>query len=217
MPATPDARRGLLIGVTLCAINQFSGCFALINYAATIFSDSGAQIDPNVSSIVLATVQILGTYVSTCLVDRVGRKVLLITSAALTAVGLAVMGAYTFAGAELGWPIERYSWVPVVSLSFVMFIASIGILPLPFVVLAEVLPARIRAVGSTMCVTSISLVSFAILKSFPLVSAAIGLYGCMWIFSGICLAGTVFVWLCVDETRGKSLDSVVRARGMSLY
>lgn len=131
-----------MIGVCLMAINQFSGCFALINYSATIFRDSGSEINPNVSSIILAAVQILGTYVSTILVDRVGRKILLIVSAASTSGGLAIMGLYSYLDKH-GWDMQALDWVPVTSLSFVIFIASIGILPLPFVVLAEVLPQNV--------------------------------------------------------------------------
>lgn len=96
--------------------------------------------------------------------------------------------------------------MPVASLSFVVLVASVGILPLPFVVLAEVLPSRVRAVGSSLCVTSISMVSFVILKSFPLVAEALGLHGCMWIFAGVCVAGAIFIGLVVEETRGKELN-----------
>lgn len=124
------------------AINQFSGCFALINYSATIFRDSGSDMNPNVSSIILAAVQVLGTYVSTILVDRVGRKILLIVSAASTSGGLAIMGLHSYLDKH-GWDMQALDWVPVASLSFVIFIASIGILPLPFVVLAEVLPQNV--------------------------------------------------------------------------
>lgn len=124
------------------AINQFSGCFALLNYSATIFRDSGSDISPNTSSIIIATIQILGTYCATCLVDKVGRKVLLTVSASATSLGLAVMGAYSFLDKQ-HFDLKMFNWVPVTSLSFVIFIASIGILPLPFVVLAEVLPNKV--------------------------------------------------------------------------
>lgn len=125
-------------------INQFSGCFALVNYSATIFRDSGSDINPHMSSIILAAIQVAGTYTSTLLVDKLGRRVLLITSAAATSAGLTVMGVYSFLRSHLEWEMAGFSWVPVTSLSFVIFIASIGILPLPFVVLAEVLPQNVN-------------------------------------------------------------------------
>lgn len=131
-----------MIGVMLMLINQFSGCFALLNYSATIFRDSGSDISPNMSSIIIASIQCVGTYVATILVDKVGRKLLLAISASATSVGLAVMGAYSFLD-KLKFDLHNFNWVPVCSLSFVIFIASIGILPLPFIVLAEVLPNKV--------------------------------------------------------------------------
>lgn len=135
-----------MIGVCLMAINQFSGCFALVNYSANIFRDSGSDIDPHMSSIILAAIQVAGTYMATLLVDRLGRRILLITSAAATSLGLTVMGVYSFLGTHLHWNLAAFSWVPVTSLSFVIFIASIGILPLPYVVLAEVLPPNVYTI-----------------------------------------------------------------------
>lgn len=141
-PDTPAARRGLLIGIILMMINQFSGCFVLLNYSATIFRDCGSDISPNMSSIIVAFIQICGTYCATILVDKVGRKLLLTMSAAGTSLGLAVMGTYSFLD-KLHLDLKLFNWVPVTSLSFVIFIASIGILPLPFVVLAEILPNKV--------------------------------------------------------------------------
>lgn len=141
---TPAARKGILIGVILMAINQFSGCFALLNYSATIFRDSGSDISPNTSSIIIASIQCIGTYVATILVDKVGRKLLLTISASATSIGLAVMGAYSYLD-KLNFDLDHFNWVPVCSLSFVIFIASIGILPLPFIVLAEVLPNKVNS------------------------------------------------------------------------
>ncbi|XP_037038802.1 facilitated trehalose transporter Tret1-like [Bradysia coprophila] len=212
---TPAARRGLLIGVMLMAINQFSGCFVLLNYSATIFRDSGSDINPNTSSIIMASIQCIGTYVATFLVDKVGRKLLLTISASATTIGLAVMGTYSYLD-HLDFDLHHFDWVPVVSLSFVIFIASIGILPLPYIVLAEVLPDKIRRVGSTICVASISAMSFLILKTFPVLTNLIGLYGCMWLFAGFCAFGTLFIVFVVDETKGTVLDTV-KTRCMSIY
>lgn len=143
-PDTPAARKGILIGVTLMAINQFSGCFALLNYSATIFRDSGSDMSPNMSSIIIASIQCIGTYCATILVDKVGRKLLLTISASATSLGLAVMGTYSFLD-KMNFDLRHFNWVPVCSLSFVIFIASIGILPLPFIVLAEVLPNKVTS------------------------------------------------------------------------
>lgn len=140
------------------AINQFSGCFVLLNYSATIFRDSGSDIDPNISSMIMASIQCIGTYVATILVDKVGRKLLLMISVSATTIGLTAMGTYSYLD-NLHFDLQYFNWVPVMSLSFVIFIASIGILPLPYIVLAEILPNKVKT-ASTRCVT-VDLIGFS--------------------------------------------------------
>lgn len=69
------ARKALIIGVVLAALNQFCGLFAMLNYSAGIFKESGSNLEPNMSSIVVGGIQLLGSYMATNLVDRAGRKV----------------------------------------------------------------------------------------------------------------------------------------------
>lgn len=56
-------------------MNECSGCFILISYTATIFAESGSNMAPEWSAIVVAVIQLAGTYASTLLIDRIGRKV----------------------------------------------------------------------------------------------------------------------------------------------
>lgn len=72
---TPEARKALMIGIYLSALNQFSGCCAMLFYIAYIFSLSGSHLTPNMSAILVGTIQLIGALVSTQLVDRAGRKV----------------------------------------------------------------------------------------------------------------------------------------------
>jgi ABC-type multidrug transport system fused ATPase/permease subunit len=136
------AVKGLLIGLFLVILNMFSGCFAIITYTATIFKESGSSLEANLSSIIVAVIQILGTYCSTILVDRAGRKILLVVSSCGTSLGLAAMGAFSYLNQQCH-DLSSLGWLPILSLSFVVFIASIGILPLTFVVIAEVVPNKV--------------------------------------------------------------------------
>jgi MFS family permease len=125
------------------ALNQLSGCFAIITYTATIFKESGSSMNSNLASIIVAVLQIIGTYCSTLFVDRAGRKILLLVSACGTSIGLASMGCFSFLNKQ-GYDVSSLSWVAILSLCFVVFNASIGIMSLPFVVLAEVLPNKVN-------------------------------------------------------------------------
>lgn len=68
-------RKAFIIGIVLSLVNQLCGCFAILNYTANIFEESGSNLSPNTSAIVVGVIQLLGSYVATILVDRAGRKV----------------------------------------------------------------------------------------------------------------------------------------------
>lgn len=137
------AIKAILIGFSLTAINLFSGMFAMINYTASIFKASGSTIDPHVSSIIVAVIQILGVYGSTNLVDRIGRKTLLMFSTSGAFIGLIMLGTYSYLN-ENGFDVEQYNYVPLLGFSTFVLINCFGILPLPFIVLTEILPAEVK-------------------------------------------------------------------------
>lgn len=136
------AIRAILIGISLTAINLFSGTFAMINFTASIFKQSGSSLDEHMSAIIVAAIQILGVYGSTSLVDRVGRKTLLMISTTGAFIGLSALATYSYFN-EIGYDLDEYNWIPLASFSMFIFVSCFGILPLPFIVLTEILPAEV--------------------------------------------------------------------------
>lgn len=139
----PEARYGLSIGLSLMTLYVFNGTFIFLAYASNIFSESGAEMDENTSSIIIAAIQLVGTLVAIFLVDMVGRRVLLVVSSSGCCVGLAAMGAHSYCTIN-GYDVNDWDWVPVTSLSLTFFAACIGLMPLAFVITAEVLPVNVR-------------------------------------------------------------------------
>lgn len=141
-PVTPAALRAMMICPFLMAVSQFSGSFVISNYAVTIFEQTGSTVDPNVSSIVMGVLQVFGTHTASLLMDKVGRKVLLLVSTSFGCVALMVAATFTFLSRQ-GYDLSAWSFVPVISLSFYLFICAIGLLPVPYVMVSEVLPQRV--------------------------------------------------------------------------
>lgn len=115
----------------------------MLNFTAKIFVESGSKISANFSAIIVGLIQLLGTYVATFLVDRLGRKILLTFSAIGTAICLTLLGAYSYCN-KIGLNVEDYSWISIASFSGMMFTAACGIIPLMFVVIAEVMPEKVQ-------------------------------------------------------------------------
>ncbi|KFB46231.1 AGAP008900-PA-like protein [Anopheles sinensis] len=208
--AAPSARKALLIGLLLVSFNQLSGCFALINYTAQIFADAGSDINPNVAAMVVGAIQIVGSYGSTLLFDRCQRKHLYICTSFFAAVGLFAMGTHGYLKSQ-HIDVSVINWIPVASLSFVIFIASVGMLPLTFVILSEIMPPKIRSLAGSLCTAFLWIVSFLVVKYFPATVELIGLHGCMWVFSAVCLIAGLFNAIVIPETRGQSIEQIIHA------
>lgn len=141
-PGNSDAIRGMIIGPVLMASNQFSGGFTLSNYAVTIFHETGSTIDPSLSAIVMGLTQLTGTIFASSLIDRLGRKLLLLISAAGSAMTLLVTGVYCYLNTS-GFDVSSLNLLPIITLSAFIFVTAIGLNPVPYVVAAESLPPKV--------------------------------------------------------------------------
>lgn len=189
----------------LTFLSQSCGAFVFITYASTIFARSGTNISTEVSSIVLALLQIAGTLMAAQCVETHGRKPLLLVSLIGCTVGLTAMAAYLYSDA-LGYDVSLGRWIPVASLGFVIFVSSIGIVPLSLICLVEALPTKVRSFGLTVGTISMCTSSFIMVALYPVLLKIIDLHGCMTIFAATCALGTAFVAVFVEETKGKTLD-----------
>uniref|UniRef100_A0A182V054 Major facilitator superfamily (MFS) profile domain-containing protein n=1 Tax=Anopheles merus TaxID=30066 RepID=A0A182V054_ANOME len=150
------AQFGLLICLTLMALNQFCGCFYMMNYAQSVFAESGSvlNLSPSLSVIVVGLIQLIGCYVCTLLVDRIGRKILLLISSIGLTLGQSVFASYCY-GQELGYDLTSFSWLPLVCFSVIVFIGTVGVGTMPFVVLAEIMPQKTSSTRNA-CISKLS-------------------------------------------------------------
>ncbi|XP_052864416.1 uncharacterized protein LOC128271025 [Anopheles cruzii] len=202
---TPEAKKGLFIGVFVMALNQFSGIFAILTYAGTIFQMAGTGIDPNLALTIVATINISGNLMSFAIIDRVGRKVLLLMSAIGVGLSLGVLGAYSYLQAG-EHDLRGFEWLPVLALSMTLFLAAIGITNVPFFILPEVMPPKLRSVGSTISGTLLCMFAFVVVKMYPILMESIQIHGTVWISSGVCAVSVFVIIFLIPETKGKNLN-----------
>lgn len=145
-------RKAIFYGIGLMALNMFSGSFPMMNFTASIFRESGSNLSPNVSSIIVGAVQVIGAIICTFLVERAGRKILLSISAIGMSVGLATMSLYSFSVSK-GADLSSFAWIPLVSFSFVIFISNLGVNTLPFLYLSEVVPTKTKGFTMVLCLS----------------------------------------------------------------
>lgn len=122
-----SAIKGFITSIAMSWFMQMTGTWIITNYASLIFKTSGSILDVNTSSICLAVVQILGSLVSTQV--EFSRKTTLIVSLSGSALGLFTFAVYSYLR-QNGYDVSCFLWLPVVCLSLVMFISSVGIVAL---------------------------------------------------------------------------------------
>lgn len=137
------AFKGILICIAMSWFVQVSGCIVLTGYASLIFEISGSTWSVDASAISMVVFQIIGGLVSTQLGDAFGRKTTLFISLLGSALGLSIFSLYLYLH-HLGYQLSNYMWLPVVSLSFVSFISSAGIMALGSTCIIENFATKVR-------------------------------------------------------------------------
>lgn len=142
-PGTKAARKAIVVGIFLVALEQFSGSYVFLFQAASFFERSGATaIPPNVAAILVGVTQLVGAYGATKVIDRLGRKPLLCIGCFGVCVSMTVFGFATQL-IEDGNESRYLKIVPVVALPMSIFLANGGIFSVTFVILPEITPPKV--------------------------------------------------------------------------
>jgi sugar porter (SP) family MFS transporter len=208
-------RAGLLpvvwIGILLSVFQQFVGINVIFYYSSTLWHSVGfSETDSFSITVATSIVNVLVTLVAIALVDKLGRKPLLVVGSAGMALTLALM-AWCFAhatgsGAQLSlsgaWGITAL----VAANAYVVFFGmSWG--PMVWVLLGEMFPNRIRAIALAVAASAQWLANFAITATFPSL-AEIGLTFAYGLYAAFAVLSLVFVIRAVRETKGMELEEM---------
>jgi hypothetical protein len=158
------SKKGFLISIVLMTFPGLCGCFVIISYGEKIFSQAGSTLSPATSAIIVAVIQLVGSYFATFLIEKAGRRVrtnrfqkqrnkvtkksptqfqmLLIISCFGCSLSLFVMGANSYVR-YLGYELGAFNIIPVISFSVLVFIAAIGMVSLPFIMVNELVSQKV--------------------------------------------------------------------------
>eukprot|EP01084_Bolivina_argentea_P172329 298522_1 len=199
----------LFIGVGLCFFQQASGNEAAVYYTPHIFEEFGMdQQTVLLMTTFVGLSKVIFIFVSTFLLDKVGRKKLLLVSAVLMTIclfGLAISFLPNIWSDN-----NRPVGVAVFLQCFFMASFSMGWGPIPWICAAEILPLKIRARGMALAVFMNRLASATIAFSFLSTQEAITSYGTFFLYGCVSLIAVVFIILFMPETKGKTLELITK-------
>jgi len=193
----------ILIGMVLATLQQWSGLNAIFYYAEDIFKAAGYTIGGTMLNIVYTGMTVLVfSAAAIFLVDRWGRKPLMLFGAGAIALMHGLIGAGFYFG---------YKGLPMLVLVLVtMAVYAFTLAPVMWVLLAELFPNRIRGAALSTSVLTLWVTCWALAQFFPRINAVLGDAGSFWLFGLICLLGSVFIWKLLPETKGQSLEAIER-------
>jgi len=197
------------IGIILSIFQQFVGINVIFYYSTTLWKSVGFQeSDSFTISVITAVTNIAVTFVAIALVDRVGRRPILLFGSAGMAISLATMSlAFSQADIVDGAPSLPGAWGPIALVAANIFVVSFGASwgPVVWVLLGEIFPTRIRARALGIAAAAQWIANFLITVSFPPLAdfSLIFTYGMYAFFAALSF---VFVFRVVPETNGMSLE-----------
>ncbi|WP_299524880.1 sugar porter family MFS transporter [uncultured Lutibacter sp.] len=218
----------IIIGTILSVLQQFTGINAVLYYGADIFEQAlgFGKEDILLQQILLATVNLVFTFIAMFTVDKFGRKPLLMIGGFGMLIGFLMMGftLYFSDYSQLnsaGMPTISSSEGIISLVGILIFIASFAMSmgPVVWVILSEIFPNKIRSVALSIAVAGQWMANYFVSQTFPIIVESdvnkLQIKGGVWnnalpyfIFSGFIILIIVFVWKFIPETKGKTLEEM---------
>jgi SP family arabinose:H+ symporter-like MFS transporter len=196
-------RRPLLLGIMLAGLQQISGITPLFSFLPQIFRAAGtASGDAFFQSVLVSLVNLLFTLFALWLVDRAGRKTLILAGTTLQFISLALVG----------WLYHVHGSGLTVLIFVMSFVAghAFGNGVACWVIISEIYPTKVRGRGMSIATAALWLVGYLGNQLFPVMQKALGSDGTFWCFSAGALLTIVLVGLLIPETKGRSLEEITK-------
>lgn len=202
----PELSRPLMISVFIMIFQQFSGINAVMFYTVSIFKSAGLT-NSELATVLIGAVQVVGTLISCILMDRTGRRRLLIIAGVAMSLACFVFGWYYYK-IESGTSQSDLGALAVVCLVVYILGFSLGWGPIPMLIMSEIFPSRARGAASGIAVFTNWFCAFVVTKEFLFIQDVFGAAATFWLFAVFCTSSVIFVWRKVPETKGKSLEDI---------
>jgi sugar porter (SP) family MFS transporter len=203
-----NVRPMLTVGVLLAVFQQVTGINTVIYYAPSLLQGAGfGNSAALLANVVNGAVNVGMTIVAVRLLDRVGRRPLLLSGTAGMAVGMAITALSFLGGSHLTGALAI---VAVLGLLVYTGSFAIGLGPVFWLLIAEIYPLTIR--GAAMSVASMAnwAANFVVTVSFLTLLNAIGGVGVFFLYGFLTLVALAYFWRKVPETKGRSLQQIER-------
>jgi sugar porter (SP) family MFS transporter len=209
----PAMRLVLTIGIAIAILQQITGINSVFFYAPMIFEQSGIGTDAAfMQAVLVGIVNVVATIVAISLIDRLGRRPLLISGLVIIASSMLLL-SFGFGAAEVGPDGQLMNMNSgLILFGILSFVAGFGISlgPVMWVLFSELFPNKIRGIAISFCGLINSSVSFMVQLVFPWELENFGPSATFMIYGSFAIIGLIFVLRVLPETKGRSLEDLQR-------
>ncbi len=195
-------RKAMVVGVTLALFSQITGINAIIYYAPEIFKSIGFGAESAFSqTVIIGIVNMLFTFVALWLIDKTGRKNLLLWG--ISGMIVCLLGA----GLCFYFSIDKGPWLLIFILGYIAsFASSLG--PIPWVMMSEIFPTKTRGIAMSFATLILWLGVLAVTQLTPMLMEGIGGAYTFWLFMINAIFLLIFTWRKIPETKNRSLEEI---------
>ncbi|KAF5270560.1 hypothetical protein FQR65_LT05458 [Abscondita terminalis] len=206
-------QKAFMIVIALKTFQQFSGLVVIGAYIQTIMEESQTTFSAQTSSIIFSAIQIPCVFVSSYLIDRLGRRPLLIISASGSALSLVGEGIYFYLLQRNDVDLSNAYFVPTFFLTVYHIMISFGVINLPMVAAGELFSSRTKKLGGAVFAFYTGFLMFISNKIFNPIVESWGMHVPFWIFGGVCILEVLFGLFVLPETKGKTFEEIQQMLG----
>jgi sugar porter (SP) family MFS transporter len=197
----PKLFKIMLLGFFIAILQQWCGMNVVFYYAADIFQAAGYSIQQMMLNIVvIGTVMVVSVVITMAIIEKVGRKILMLAGTAGLTFVYVILG-YLFFINVTGIPI-------VIATLTNVAIYSITLAPVVWVILSEIFPNRIRGAAMSAAAMSLWVGNFSLTFSFPAIKENLGWANNFWLYGAICAMGFIVLYFFLPETKDKTLEQI---------
>ncbi|XP_011707581.1 PREDICTED: facilitated trehalose transporter Tret1-2 homolog isoform X2 [Wasmannia auropunctata] len=186
---------------------QFSGIFVVIYNAVGIMAKSGVQVNPYLGAVLIGVARFIASLLTAGVSRKFGRRIPSMISGVGMTIFMGGLSLYLFLS-EKGTVMADNGIVPVICMVMYIFTSTLGFLVIPFAMVGEVFPSKVKDILSGMTVAIGYLFSAITIKTYPDMERLMGMHGVFLFFAIVSLVGAIFILLFLPETKGKTLHEI---------
>ncbi|KAF7988599.1 hypothetical protein HCN44_001172 [Aphidius gifuensis] len=203
----PGNRKSLQICTMLGLFQQLSGSQAIMLYTEKIFDQANVDIEGKYLAIILGVIQVICTGLCAVVVDRHGRRPLLLFSTIGSLLSTGSVAIY-FNLKHENYNTSSIEWLPAFGCMMYVVFYSLGLAPLPTAMIGELFATNVKPLGCAIVVFVANFTGFLVGKMYQVVCDTIGTHFAFWTFTFFNIIAVFYIYICVPETKGKTLQEI---------